>query len=75
MVDLAELDYSRLDGAEAYLTELVTPFVLKSESPEASDRTIPWWWAENHDSLRLRQERFLNSVRPSGWRQSITGRL
>ncbi|APW97814.1 hypothetical protein CHINAEXTREME_08490 [Halobiforma lacisalsi AJ5] len=59
MVDLDELDYSRLEGAETYLIELVTPFVLASEYPEANDRTIPWWWAENRDDLRLRQEKIL----------------
>ncbi|MFB6297212.1 MAG: hypothetical protein ABEH56_01695, partial [Salinirussus sp.] len=31
MIDLDGLDYSRLDGAETYLIELVTPFVLASE--------------------------------------------
>jgi hypothetical protein len=41
MVDLDELDYSRLEGAETYLIELVTPFVLASEYPGANDRTIP----------------------------------
>jgi hypothetical protein len=51
MVDLNELDYSRL--------EVVTPFVLTSEYPEANDRTIPWWWAENRDDLRLREEKIL----------------
>jgi hypothetical protein len=59
MVDLDELDYSRLEGAETYLIELVTPFVLTSEYPEANDRTIPWWWAENRDDLRLREEKIL----------------
>jgi hypothetical protein len=59
MVDLDELDYSRLEGAETYLIELVTPFVLASEYPEANDRSIPWWWAENRDDLRLREEKIL----------------
>jgi len=58
MVDLDELDYSRLEGAETYLTELVTPFVLESEYPAANDRTVPWW-AENRDNLRLRQGKIL----------------
>ncbi|SDD51189.1 hypothetical protein [Natrinema hispanicum] len=59
MVDLDGLDYSRLEGAETYLIELVTPFVLKSEYSGVNDRTVPWWWAENRDDLRLRQERIL----------------
>jgi len=52
-------DYSRLKGAETYLIELVTPFVLASEYPEVNDRTIAWWWAENRDNLRLREEKIL----------------
>ena len=54
---LRKRNYSRLEGAETYLIELVTPFVLESEYPEANDRTVLWWWAENRDDLRLRQEK------------------
>ena len=56
LVQLDELDYSPLDGAETYLIELLTPFVLESEYPDANDCTIPWWWAENRDELRIREE-------------------
>nr|WP_242509300.1 hypothetical protein [Natrinema altunense] len=42
MVALDELDYSRLEGAETYLIELVMPFVLKSEYPETNNRPVPW---------------------------------
>ena len=59
IVDLDELDYSRLEGAETYLIELVTPFVLASEYPEANNRTVPWWWAENRGDLRIREEKIL----------------
>jgi len=59
MVDLDKLDYSTLEGAETYLIELVTPFVLASEYPEANGQAAPWWWAENRDDLRLRQEKIL----------------
>ena len=59
MVDLNELDYSRLEDAKTYLVELVTPFVLESEYPEASDQQVPWWWAENRDELRVREEKIL----------------
>ena len=59
MVDLDCLDYSRLEGAETYLIELVTPFVVETEYPDADDRSIPWWWAENRDELRLREEKIL----------------
>jgi hypothetical protein len=58
-VDLAELYYSRLEGAETYLIELVTPFVVASEYPDADDRPVPWWWAEGRDDLRLREEEIL----------------
>ncbi len=58
-IDLNDLDYSRLDGAETYLIELVTPFVLASEYPDANDSSVPWWWAENRDDLRLREEKIL----------------
>jgi hypothetical protein len=37
----------------------VTPFVVESEYPDADDRPVPWWWAENHDDLRLREEKML----------------
>jgi hypothetical protein len=59
IVDLATLDYSRLDGAETCLIELVTPFVLKSEYPETDDRPVPWWWVESREDLRLREEKVL----------------
>ena len=59
IVDLEALDYSRLDDVEAYLIELVTPFVVNSEYPEANDTTVPGWWAENRDDLRFREEKIL----------------
>jgi hypothetical protein len=59
MVDLNELDYSWLEGAETYLIEVVTPFILESEYPEASDQPVSWWWAENRDDLRFREEKIL----------------
>jgi len=59
MVALDELDYSRLEGVETHLIELVTPFVLASEYPAANDCTVPWWWAEDRDDLRLREEKIL----------------
>jgi hypothetical protein len=57
IMDLNELDYSRLEGAETYLIELVTPFVLESAYPDADDQPVPWWWAETRDDLRLREEK------------------
>lgn len=60
LVGLDELDYSRIDDADAYLIEVVTPFVLKSEYPEVSDRSVPWWWDEDADDLRFRTEKILD---------------
>jgi len=59
LVDLAELDYSQLKGAETFLIELLTPFVLESECPDANAYTIPWWWAESRNELRFREEKIL----------------
>jgi len=43
VVDLGKLDYSRLEDGEAFLLELVTPFVLWSEYPTANNVDVPWW--------------------------------
>lgn len=59
MVDLDELDYSRLDGHSTYLLELTTPFVLESEYPDADYQPVPWWWNESRDALREREEKIL----------------
>ncbi|ERG92642.1 MAG: hypothetical protein J07HQW1_02687 [Haloquadratum walsbyi J07HQW1] len=53
-----ELDYSWLEDVEMSLIKLVTPFVLASDYPEATDRTIPQW-AEDRDDLRFREEKIL----------------
>lgn len=57
LIELDDLDYSRLDGTEMALIELVTPFVLRSEYPDANDHVVPWWWAESRGNLRLREEK------------------
>ena len=59
LVSLDELDYSRLDGAETHLIDVITPFVLQSEYPGASDGPVPWWWAADRDELRLRDEKIV----------------
>jgi hypothetical protein len=38
---------------------LVTPYVVKSEYPEANNTTLPWWWAESREDLRFREEKIL----------------
>lgn len=45
LVDLDAIDYGRLEAADEYLVELVTPYVLTSEHPHADDSDVPWWWA------------------------------
>jgi hypothetical protein len=59
MVDLEKIDYSNIKRSKVYAIELITPFVLQSEYPDADDRSIPSWWAESGDELRLRQEKIL----------------
>jgi hypothetical protein len=58
-VYLNELDYSRLESAERYVVEWMTPFVVESEYPDADGLSVPWWWAENRDQLRFREEKIL----------------
>lgn len=59
LVDLDALDYSRLEDCEMFVIEVMTPFVLESEYPEANNCSVPWWWAETRDDLRLREEKIL----------------
>ncbi|QDX41781.1 hypothetical protein [Salarchaeum sp. JOR-1] len=59
-VDLEALDYSRLRDAEAYLLEVVTPYVLRSEYPATNDVDVPWWWSVDDESqLRHREEKIV----------------
>jgi len=59
VVYLEALDYSRLEDGEAFILELVTPFVLESEYPNAHDQDVPWWWKEDRRDLREREEKVL----------------
>ena len=59
VVDLEALDYSRLEGADTYLIEMVSPFVLESEYPGADDTDVPWWWKEDRRDLREREGKVL----------------
>jgi hypothetical protein len=59
VVDLEALDYSRLEDGEAFILELVTPFVLESEYPNAHDQDVPWWWKEDRRDFREREEKVL----------------
>lgn len=44
LVELDELDYSRVRAAEAYVIELVSPYVTASAYPGADGQSVPWWW-------------------------------
>lgn len=59
LVDLSALDYSQFENAEIYFIELLTPFVVQSEYPETDNRTVPEWWTENPEDLRVREEKIL----------------
>jgi hypothetical protein len=70
VVALDELDYERLQAAEEYVLELVSPFVLASEYPGAESQSVPWWWdpasdrvattsGGARDGLRRRTERLV----------------
>ena len=59
VVDLDDLDYSRLEDGKAFLVEVTTPFVLESEYPKAADQDVPWWWKGSRRDLREREEKIL----------------
>ncbi|WP_049980162.1 hypothetical protein [Halolamina rubra] len=60
VVDLEALDYSRLRDSEAYILEVVTPYVLRSEYPSTNDVDVPWWWSVAEESqLRHREEKIV----------------
>lgn len=64
-VDLDAVSFDRLDAAakdgEAFVVELVSPFVVASEFPGADSQSVPWWWELPGDvagnGLRRREER------------------
>jgi hypothetical protein len=65
VIDLDGLDFTRLEDAEEYLIELVTPFVVDSEYPNANADSVPWWWHLDHDDgLRRRQEKIVEQREP-----------
>jgi hypothetical protein len=45
VVALSDIEYPRLRNADAYVLELVSPYVLASEYPGAEAQSVPWWWA------------------------------
>lgn len=70
VVDLVELDWSRIAAADEHVLEVVSPYVLRSEYPGADGQDVPWWWAPVEDyeaaqqgfdaGLRRREERLVD---------------
>ena len=62
VVDLDGLSYEHLETAreagETFELELLSPYVLRSEYPDADDQSVPWWWATD-DGLRRRETRLV----------------
>lgn len=44
VIDLDDLDYSRVRSADELQIELLSPYVLASEHPGADGQSVPWWW-------------------------------
>lgn len=62
-VDFERIDFSLLEGADDYLLELVTPYVLTSEHPKTTAHDIPWWW-DHETPLRRRREQIIEQREP-----------
>jgi hypothetical protein len=56
VIDLDDLDYSRVREADGIQLELLSPYVLVSEYPGADSQSVPWWWASD-ERLRRRTTR------------------
>jgi len=41
---ISTLSFDGLRGHDQYTIELVTPYVLQSEAPDADAQSVPWWW-------------------------------
>jgi hypothetical protein len=54
IIDLDELEYTALRGADEYRIELLSPYVLTSEYPDADEQDVPWWWGTDEQGLRRR---------------------
>ena len=60
LVDLDALDYAGVRGADGLQLELVTPYVLASEAPNADSQSVPWWWGVPSGGLRRRETRLVS---------------
>lgn len=70
VVDLDALEYGRLtDGeSDAYVLELVSPYVLASECPGADDQSVPWWWDAKMESPMIGSGSVTGTVATDGRR-------
>ena len=59
VVDLEAPAPSRLEDGEAFIIELVTPFVLRSECPKGNNVDVSWWSVDDEAQLRKRLEKFI----------------
>lgn len=64
LVDLDDRDYSRIETGDAFIIELIAPFVLESAYPNTNDVAVPWWWAETCAELRCREEVLFDQREP-----------
>ncbi|UWG47813.1 Uncharacterized protein HSRCO_1532 [Halanaeroarchaeum sp. HSR-CO] len=62
LVTLEDLDYSRLADADAYQLDVLTPYVLRTEHPDADDQSVPWWWGVPDGGLRRRETRLVDGA-------------
>ncbi len=70
VIDLDALDYGRLRNAasDAYVIELVSPYVLTSECPGSDDQSVPWWWDASTESLTVEAGSVSGTVATDGRR-------
>ncbi|MFY4812563.1 hypothetical protein ACOJIV_07585 [Haloarcula sp. AONF1] len=60
-IDLETLSYARLEAADAYHIELLSPYVLESEYPGADSQSVPWWWGDI-DDVRKRETKLIKGA-------------
>jgi len=58
VIDLDDLDYSRVRSADELQIELLSPYVLQSEYPGADSQSVPWWW-DSDGRLRRQMSRLV----------------
>jgi hypothetical protein len=56
VVELRDVDFSRVRDADECVLELVSPYVLASEYPGADEQDVPWWWAPVTDGQASQED-------------------